>query len=313
MRTAALCVGFCLALTAHAFEREVKQAFAVAPGCAVNVDLYRGKITIEEGDAPEVRVTVRLETGVETEAEADRVFRTLQLDIKSLGNAVSVFARNPAETGMRFVWNDKNQIDLSCVVTVPRRCSVDLRTVAGAITVGSLAGRVVARMEQGNIFIRRIDGSIDARTQFGNVIVSRCSGATVLQTLQGTIRAGTIGGRASLRNTSGDIEVLSACAGVTAFAEVGDATIGFPRDFTGDSEIRTFGGNINANIDPAANGVVKASSVWGRVQSDLPLVVETGGDGKSSLTGRLNEGGHVLTLHANGGEVKIMPGETSFD
>ena len=85
------------------------------------------------------------------------------------------------------------------------------------------------------------------------------------------------------------------------------------RNFTGDSDIRTAGGNIVTQIDPAANCVVKASSVWGHVQDKLPLFVESGGNGKSKFAGRLNQGGPVLTLHANGGHVSIMPGETAFD
>jgi len=301
------------ALTARAFEREVTRTFPVEPGCTVKVDLYRGNMSIEEDDVSEVRVGIRLEVGVETEAEANRALGTLQLDLKSEGNAVSVVARNPAETRVRFVWNDKYQVDFSCKITVPRQCNVDLRTREGTITVGSLTGHVAARTETGNIFIRRIDGSVDASTQFGSLIVSRCTGATTLQTLKGTIRAGTLGGRASLKNMTGSIEVLAARAGVTAYAEAGDVVIGFPRDFTGDSDIRALGGNIDASIDPAANAVIKASSVWSRVQSKLTLAIESGGDGKRSLIGRLNDGGPVLTLHANGGHVKILPGETYFE
>lgn len=302
-----------LALTARAVEREVTRTFPVEPGSTVKVDLYRGKISIEEDDVSEVRVGVRLEVAVETEAEANRALGSLQLDLKSEGNAVSVVARNPAETRVRFVWNDKYRVDLSCKITVPRQCNVDLRTREGTISVGSLTGHVVARTETGNISIRRIDGSVDASTQFGSLIVSRCSGATTLETLKGTIRAGTIGGPASLKNMTGSIEVLAARAGVTAFAEAGDIIIGFPRDFTGDSDIRTSGGDIEASIDPAASGVIKASTVWSRIQSKLALAIESGGDGKRSLIGRLNDGGPVLTLHASGGHVKILPGETYFE
>jgi len=308
-----LFVGLCVASAVSAAERDLKEVFAVKSGCMVTVDLYKGSLTIEESDQPEVRVAVHLEIGVDTEAEADRACQSLQLEMKAENNTVSVRARNPAETGVRFDWNDKKQIDLACKITVPRQCSVQLRTGGGAVTVGNLTGRVVVRTETGNIFVRGIDGSVDASTQAGNVIVSHCTGPTVLKTLRGTIRAGTLGGRAELKNTTGDIEVLSAQAGVTAYAEAGDAIIGFPRGFTGDSEISTSGGSIRANIDPAANCEVKASSVWGHVQDKLPLLVESGGDGKSKFTGRLNAGGPVLRLHANGGQVRIMPGEPLFD
>lgn len=313
MNVRALLICLTLAIATRAAERDVTRTFAVEPGCTLKVDLYRGRISVEESDVAEVRVAIHAEIGADTDAAAERAGRALRFDLTTQDNTVSVRVRNPSKTGWHFEWSDPGQLDIFCKISVPRRCSVELRTLAGAITIGSLAGRVIARTETGNISIRRIDGSVDASTQYGDVIVSRCTGAVTLKTLRGTIRAGTLGGRANLKNTTGDIEVLSAHAGITASAEAGDATIGFPRDFIGDSAISTSGGSITANLDSQADCVVKASSVWGRVLVKLPLAVESGGDGESKFTGRLNGGGSILTLHANGGHVRIMPGETFFD
>ncbi|MSU25274.1 MAG: hypothetical protein EXS32_15830 [Opitutus sp.] len=234
----------------------------------------------------------------------------LQLEIAAVGNTVSIRARHPRESGVRFVWEEKNQVNLTYQITVPRQCQVDLATRTGNITVGNLTGQVQARTETGNIFCRRIDGAVEARTDFGNVTVSHCTGAAVVRVLQGTIRIGPIGGRAELKNSTGDIEVQAARAGITALAEVGDVSVGFPRTFTGEADIRTAGGNIFATIDPAANCTVRASTVWGRVDCALALTVESGASGKSKLTGRLNQGGPVLKLHASGGRVKISAAAT---
>ena len=116
-----------------------------------------------------------------------------------------------------------------------------------------------------------------------------------------------------LRNTNGDIEVLAASGGLEAVAEMGEVTAGFPKDFSGDAKITTGYGNITVKIDPAADCVVTASSFWGHVQTTLPLKLESGGDGEKKLSGRLNNGGPRITLSANGGHVKIMPGETLFN
>lgn len=292
-------------LPVRAADRDVVKTFPVQPGGMVKVDSYRGTINVVESDVAEVRVAIHLEVGADTEEQADRFFEALQLEIKAEGDTVSVRARNPRESGVRFVWDDRNKIELTFQMTVPRRCNANLATRKGDITVGSLTGRVAARAETGNIFFRRIDGPVEARTDFGNVIVSHCTGTAVVNVLQGTIRIGPIGGRAELANSTGDIEVQAARAGIMALAEMGDVVVGFPRDFTGEADIRTAGGNIFAKIDPAANCVVKASAVWGKVECALPLAVESGASGKSKLTGRLNQGGPVLKLHASGGSVKI--------
>jgi hypothetical protein len=255
-----------------AVERIVERTFAVQPGCTVAVDTYRGSITVEEGDSPEVRLYVHLENGNLDEKRVGGVLEALQLEINAADNAVSVRTRNPRETRVRFVWNDQDQIELVYKLVVPRQCSVDLRTLNGSITVGSLAGRMIARAETGSIFFRRIEGSINASTETGDLVVSRCSGDVTFRVMKGSISAGLIGGHADFRTASGDIEIQTAVGGVSASAEAGDLTVGFARVLTEGSNLKTSGGSISARIDPETNCAVDASSVWGRVQSTLPIV-----------------------------------------
>ena len=298
---------------ARGAERELVRTFPVQPGCTLKIDTYRGHITVEEHDAAEIAVMVHMEIGADTEEEADRVRETLQFEVTAENKAVSIRVRNPRETGVRFAWREQNEIDFDFKISVPRQCHVDLATRRGNITVGNLAGRHTARVESGTIFFRRIEGSVDAKADSGEVIVSRCSGAVTLRVLKGTIRTGTLGGRADLRNDNGDIEVLGARASITAVAVVGDVAVGFPKSYAGDSQITTSGGSIYAKIDPAANCLIDASSVWGHVESKLPLTVESGALGKSKLTARLNSGGPRLTLRADGGHVKISALDTGLE
>ena len=295
--------------SARAVERDIERKFAVRPGCSLKIDTYRGSIAVEETDAAEVTVAVHLEINADSDAEADRIGSALQLDFTAGDNTVAVRARNPRETGLRFDWRDKDQIGLTYAITVPRECSVDLVTVKGNITVGSLAGHQSARAESGAVFFRRIEGSVDARVETGDIIVSRCSGPVTLRVMHGTIRTGTVGGRADLRNDSGDIDVLSARSGIVADCSAGDITVGFPKGHSGETTINTSGGGIYAKIAPEADCLIDASSIWGHVESQLPLQIESGGLGKSKLTALLNAGGPRVTLHANGGHVKI----TAFD
>lgn len=301
------------ALAARGAERDVVRVFPVQPGAALKVDLYRGAVTVEESDAAEIRVEAHIEINTDSETKAERLVAALNFEVVADGNTVTVRAADPSGRGVRLALSDDPPVDLICRIVLPRQCDVDLRSHAGAITVGNLTGRIVVRTAKGNIFLRRIDGSVDARTDSGDVIVSRCSGAVVARTDGGVIRLGTVGGRAELHNTNGDIEVLAAAGGLDAIADAGDVTVGFPKGFSGDAKIKTAYGNITAKIDPAADCNVSASSFWSHVQTTLPLTVESGGDGKGKLTGRLNHGGPRITLSADGGQVKIVPGETFFN
>jgi hypothetical protein len=302
-----------LALAARGADRDVSHVFPVAPGAQLNVEFFSGSITVDEADVAEIRVEAHFDVNSEDEATVERLIHALNFSATATDRTVTVRGSDPTGRGVRLTLRDEPRLNLDCRIVVPRQCQVDLHTLEGAINVGNLAGRVVARTTKGNIFLRRIDGSVEARARAGDVIVSRCTGAIVARTESGVIRVGTIGGRADLQNAHGDIEVLAAAGGIDAVADAGDVTVGFPKGISADAKIKTGFGNITAKIGPAADCDVQASSFWGRVETKLPFALEAGGDGKRKLTGRLNRGGPRITLSADGGHVAILPGETLFN
>ena len=310
---APLVLAFCCAVPVVAVEREVNRTFAVQPGCTLVVESYHGDIVIVESDDAEVRLALHLDYDVDTEAEADQLRAGLSLVCTSVANTISIVARHPAETGPRFSWEENKRMNLYYQISVPRECHLALRTGKGSITVGRIAGRMLARVEEGTIFFRQVDGSIDASTERGDVIISRCSGSVRARVGRGAIRLGTIGGPSDLRNSNGGIEVMKALGALTAFAEVGDVMVNFPRETSQPAKLTSSGGNMHVHIDPEANCEVAATSTWGRVENSLDFKGGTGTSGRRHLAGRMNEGGPLLQFRANGGSVKIEPGATLFE
>ncbi len=297
----------------RAAEPEVSRTFPVRPGATFTLESQRGSVTLIEGDEAEIRVLVHVEVDAETEEEAARYRATLQLDMKAEGNAVTVLARDRRSQGPKFVWQEGHEVNLDFRVTVPRRCDVTIRVREGGITVGNLSGRMAAHVEQGSIFFRQIDGSIQASTRSGDITVSRCLGPVTAQVDRGTIRLGTILGEATLRNGSGDIEVMTAKGGVSAEAVAGDISVGFARELSAGSRLATSGGNIFATVNEASACNVQATTVWGKVRSQLALTTDSGKNGSRRVAGRLNGGGPTLEFHANGGNVRLTGGEAPFD
>ncbi len=302
-----------LASEGAAVHERIERTFPVEPGCMLILDTYRGSIHVEEGDAAEVRVIVDIEIDARDEEQARRRRADLQFEIGATAGGVTIRGRNQRESRIHFVWDEENEIDLAYRVIVPRRCNANVSTINGSITVGSLVGQVAARVENGNIFLRRIEGSADVRAEFGDAIVSRCTGDLTARVLGGLIRVGTIGGRADLKNSSGDVEIMMAHGATKASAEAGDVVVGFPRDIGGPATLRAAGGNVRVRIDPAARCTIEASARWGRVRGKLPLTVTSGGFGERKLAGALNGGGALLRFRADGGSVTIEPGETLFE
>ncbi len=303
-----------LAGTAFAAERNIVRTFPIGPGCTVTVDSYRGAINVAESDANEVRVAIHLEIGSETEAEAERMLQTLDLNVSGDATSVSVVARRPAETRARFVWNETKQIEPTYRVTVPRACNLTLKTISGSIIVGNIKGQLSATSETGDVFFRHVGGTVSAATQTGDVVVSHCEGLLTARVRNGAIRIGTVTGRCDVKNASGSVEIMAAKTDLKAYAEAGDATIGVPRDFTGQADVTTSGGNIIMKIDPAANCRVDAStSLLGRVETRLPLAIESGERGRRKLVGRLNRADARLVLRASGGNIDLLLGESPFE
>lgn len=290
-----------------AAERTVRLAFPVEAGATLKMDTYRGSIDIQRATDDQIHVEAHIDPGTSDKAESEKMLARMQLEIKQVGDTVSVIERNPRETGVRFLWEGMENVSLAYFILVPQGCNLDITTNDGGITIGNLTGRVTARAKKGAIFLRRIDGDVHAETDHGDIILSHCTGTASLKAFIGNIRAGTIIGRADVQTTNGDIDVQHALGGLNAIAEVGDVTADFPAALSGDSSIKTNGGAITVRIDPKARCYVQASSVWGRVRTTLPIAVESGGNDKRNLAGRLNGGGPRMVIHADGGQVHIDP------
>lgn len=288
-----------------AIERSLQKRFPVAPGATLKVETYRGGILIEDSDTAEIRVDVRMELATENEAEADGYLKKLELDLFAEGDAVTVRAHNASQTGAHFSWNDKQRIELTFRIRVPRACNLNVATLDGSITIGHIAGRVAARTRTGTISCRNIEGSVEATVDAGDIVVSRCTGAADLNVTRGTIRAGTIFGAAKLRSARGDIEIQNARGDLLARTAGGDVQAGFAKQFQGVADVATDGGNVYVALDPQARCDILASSVWGQVQVVLPSATPAGDNTKRRFAGQLNGGGPRITLRASGGNVRI--------
>ncbi len=293
-------------------ERTEERTFALSGPPTVRVSAYRGSVSVESSEEDVVRVKVTANSALEQTGAADRALAALQLDWAQEGNTFTLKATNRSETGVRFFWQEGAQLELNITITVPRVSSLNLSVDDGSIRVGDINGTVRAKTEAGLVFCRHVDGALTVQNGRGDIIVSACTGDVDLTTTRGIIRTGPIGGMAKVTATNGDIELLSVSGGLEAKADGGEITVGIPKTFVGKASIKAAGGDVNLKIDPAANVDLSASSVWGQVRllpvgrQVLPLVTESGGQGRHALSGRLNAGGVVIEARASGGHVNLM-------
>jgi len=306
-------IAICFGAGLSAAERQIDRVFAVKPGCALKIDTYRGAIAIEESDHDEIRVALHLDAEAEQEARAARSLENVQVDLGLVDNCVTVVVRNPRESGFHFTWQEDEPVNLRFKILVPRKCDVSLKVVNGNAVIGNLAGRLTAHIDSGGVFFRNIDGSVHAQVDYGDVIVSRCSGPVTAHVLRGLIRVGTMGSRTELINTTGDIEVMAVRSSLRAETQMGDIRVGFATALAADSQVTASGGSIIAGFQAQTACRVDAAASWGRVNSALPLTIESGAGGKRTLVGRLNGGGPLVQLRASGGSVTLTYGVPMID
>jgi len=292
----------------HAFERIVRQNFPVTPGSHLNIDTHRGSIIVQTGDVSEIRVEIHMQPGAEKREEGDAILQHLRLDMKSEQNTVTIFARNIAETRVRFVWEEKQKINMAYYLLVPFGCTLDLKTSDGGITVADLKASVVAHANRGAVVMKHIVGTVEADTDSASIVLSHCDSSAKLSNKLGDIRVGAVDGFLDASNTSGDIEIQHAQGGAKVYANAGDITVGFEAGLTKDADIKTNGGAIYVRLDPRTHCTIKASSSpLGKVISKVEMNITAGGNKKGLFEGDLNGGGPLVALHAHGGYVEIDP------
>lgn len=297
-----------------AVEQEFVRRFPVPATGALQLTLQgkRGRVEIQTADTSEVMTRVLASARTEDVAEGNRLLAQVGVAWTQDGNVIAgiIDDGGPILSLTNKPWP---LVDLDVQITVPRTCNVELRLGEGSISVGELSGSAAAELETGTIYFKRLQGPLTARCGRGEIIVSRVLGDIRAEIREGSLQLGTLNGRAELENRSGDIEVVLARGPIQVKAVAGDVSIGVARSAATGSRIETSGGDIFLGLDPESNVEVKASSVWGKVRSRLPLTRIAGEIGSRRFEGRLNQGGSSIEVRADGGHVFIESRREAFD
>ncbi len=296
-------------VTRAAIERVVVKNFAVPSGGMFKIDTCQGAIRIESSPDNLIHVLVRQTMAVDSETDADRRLKDLDLQFEAATTQVTVKARY--RRAVRWAWENWPPVALAFVVKVPRACSLDLITPEGDITVGSLDGSVVARTGNGAIFTGEIKGSVRAMSMRGDVSVTACAGELILTAKAGNVLVGRAGGLTKIEGSGGTIDIQRSRGNLYVDGDNSDVRISFVHPLTEGSELRAAGGDIEVVFDQRSACTLSVSaSMFGEVKAkNLSLKVESGKIGSSRVIGSLNGGGPKVLVNASGGSVRLMGSE----
>ncbi len=298
--------GALLALPLQArIERTVEKSFTVSAPGTIRLETSGGAVTVNPGPEGSVTIVARERIRANSDAEADKLLKELDLRFDQSGNDITASAKYERPSfGLHF--GDWPPVQVEFVATVPASYAAELRTSGGSIKVGSVNGRVDARTSGGAITLGKLGGNVVARTSGGSISVEEAHGTAELHTSGGTITAGRIAGPADLSTSGGGIRIESVEESVKASTSGGSIRAGIRGPLKADCSLSTSGGGIKVTIDKSASFHLDASTSGGTVDAEgLTITLGAGRQSRNKIVGDVNGGGPLLRLRTSGGGIDV--------
>ncbi len=315
---------FCLAATARAdVEDTITNSFKADPGGQLVVELDRGSIEVKTANATvvDVEITRKARGG---QSAAAQTLKDHEVIFAQSGNKVEIKGEYKGKKTKGWFGRSPD-LQVKCLVIVPRTFDVDLKTAGGSILVTELTGKVQAYTAGGSLTFKKIEGPLSARTSGGSITVAAAKGKvdgktsggglnlsdiegdTNAETSGGSIHAEHITGKLVVKTSGGSIQVADIKGPMDARTSGGSITANLPAQPAGDCSLHTSGGNVTVVLDPKAVVDVDLHTSGGRVATDFPVTtVIQGEQKKNELRGKINGGGPVITARTSGGSVRVQ-------
>ena len=190
----------------------------------------------------------------------------LQIDQHQNGDTVEITVRYPHH-GITFDIGN-HRVDIN--IHMPREGRVDLHTGDGKIEISNFKGEMNLRSGDGSQTIQGVDGKLRASTGDGHI---------------------TADGRFD------ELELKTGDGHVDARAGTGSSVAGEWRVETGD-------GNVNLEVPGNLAADVALHTGDGHIDLDLPVMTE-GKLKQNEVHGKLNGGGHLMTVHTGDGSIHL--------
>jgi hypothetical protein len=304
----------------------ITRKFAASPGGRLVVDIDAGGIEVRGTDANEVAIEYVRKVSASSKEKEEEFLREQEVTIEQQGDTVTLRARRKvSDEGWGWLkrgWSGL-RTEFRCIISIPRRFNVDLRTSGGGIDVASLQGDLRANTSGGGLHFEQITGPIDGHTSGGGIKLIGCSGDVKVHTSGGGIESrdgkgplelNTSGGGITVRTHEGDVRAHTSGGGITAESIQGNVNAGtsggsiratLVAQPSGECRLNTSGGGITIGLPENAAVELDASTSAGSVSSDFAVTV-TGEHKKSHLQGPINGGGPLLHLRSSAGSIRVQ-------
>lgn len=173
------------------------------------------------------------------------------------------------------------------------------------------AERISARSDSGAVVAEDlVAASIELTTGFGSIRAAGIAGALELSTGSGELRLDGFEGDLSAKSQFGSLDLEGVFAGLRADSGAGSVHVrALPGSrVSSDWRIVSNFGEVRLGVPPELGAELEASTGFGQVRCDMALVTAAADrDRRTSVRGRLGQGGGLLAVSSGSGNVTIEP------
>lgn len=264
-----------LALPLASRAERIEQTFAADSDSVVEIRNLNGRVTVRSWSQPQVKVV------------ALRRSRAVEVHLEQNANHIHV------HTHMLQASTPASERSVDMEVWAPANANLEIRLEAGTLQVENFTEDINAEAVAATVLLRNLSGHTSVQTLNGSIRAERCSGRMEATSISGSLEFSDMTSRFLVaRTTSGDI-----------YYE-GNFRPGGSYDFLNHE------GSIDLRVPANASFELRANSVKGEVQNELPITSHQHGrlprpSTARSLLGTVQTGEAMVRVTSFSGTIRL--------
>ena len=268
-------------------------AFATAGHVALVITIGNGEVAVD-GSAEsgvEIELVPLRDNDATKQAIADA-----RIEMTGRGDGHEIVVQLQKKSGFSIGRGAQVGVRVRC----PRGSDVKLGSGSADLTATGELGVVEVKTASGDVSLEAAE-RLQIETASGEIWAGEIAGQVECRTASGDVRIRRSGGTLNASLVSGDLSVVEAAAGLSVTTVSGD--VRFEAAGGGDMRVQSVSGDVRVAIKPGERLFIDASSVSGKMRSEL----EVDEDPKSGGEGAVNE----LRVRTVSGDLLIVRAATA--
>ena len=264
--------------------------FATTGHVSFTVSLGSGEVSVDESDQSGVEIDLIPLRDNEATRQA---IAEARVEMTGRGDGHEIVVQLPKKSGFMVGRGAKVGVRVRC----PRGSDLHLRSGSADLEATGVLGVVDVKTSSGDVSLERAE-RLRFATASGDLRADEVAGPIECRTASGDVKIRCSGGPLDANLVSGDLSVGVAAAGLSVTTVSG--AVRFDAAGGGDMKVQSVSGDVHLAIAPGQRLFVDASSVSGKMRSQLDLGDDPSLEGEGTV--------HELRVRTVSGDLLILRG-----